>query len=634
MVKFVETDATGLPLKRKQVAHACISCRKRKKRCVHDCDNFSAEENGVAYDSAAPTKPVQYAPQTGETPQVSPTDTRSQISLPSQPESRKATRFVGDLNPEHLFIEATSPHSARDLSGRGGIGVWQSRNSHDARAAPTSTPSRLGPTVTMQTILLQYVHSQCLSCVPTTQDWYALRNIYLAKSDPLYPVLGPVLNEELDSSPLSVLIKQVVCLAAAADPQATPYLRLLPSAVLLSRYEYTSALSTAIHATVESGLITDRVMLIRILLLYSMYMQPTCPEEADMPTAIFAKAAHQFMTLGLQLPMDENDPEYEQMQTLFLSTWALDRMNSAFYGRACTVHERDIGWDFDECIKKQRPPFRLFLSVVKLLEDVINLYRPTQKVEEEPLYIDMPILEQLILDTDATMVPENLLATVEVFYHAVAILSCRFPQDGTKSALPSRANNSRRSLSADRITDIVRDEIRDRLSYMPIIPYAVSLSLSVMYRKMRYSQIPMFRERGLKAFDANTKLLRKLSEIFWCAKTMGGMAEQVLQEMGKAAVTKAQESGSGENSVRDGSDPQPVQPVQTFGAVPRGLPMGSMAPQAHNLPMAEAVPEIDVWGHLDPNFNITAIDAALMGNLDFGTSANWFDWQQNLGFAE
>lgn len=30
MVKFVESDATGLPLKRKQVAQACISCRKRK----------------------------------------------------------------------------------------------------------------------------------------------------------------------------------------------------------------------------------------------------------------------------------------------------------------------------------------------------------------------------------------------------------------------------------------------------------------------------------------------------------------------------------------------------------------------------------------------------------------------------
>lgn len=169
---------------------------------------------------------------------------------------------------------------------------------------------------------------------------------------------------------------------------------------------------------------------------------------------------------------------------------------------------------------------------------------------------------------------------------------------------------------------------------MPIIPYAVSLSLSVMYRKMRYSQIPMFRERGLKAFDANTKLLKKLSEMFWCAKTMGGMAEQVLQEMGKAAVTKAQESASKENSVLEGTAPQPVHAVQSFNTMPQGLPMSSLAPHENNIPMVEAVPEIDVWGHLDPNFNIGAIDAALQSNLDFGTSANWFDWQQNWGLAD
>lgn len=261
----------------------------------------------------------------------------------------------------------------------------------------------------MQNLLMHYVHSSCQSYVPPPQDWFALRKIYLDKADPLYPVLSPVFEDEHDNTVSAILIKQVICLAAAANPQATKHLRLLPTGALLTRTEYTAALSTAIHATVESGLITDRVLLIRVLLLFSLYMQPTCPDEADLPTAIFAKAAHQFMTLGLHLPMDEAEPEYDQIRTLFLCTWALDRLNTAFYGRACIIHERDIGWDFDECIRMQSPPFRLFLSVVKLLEDVISLYRPTQKLEEEPLFIDMPILEQLIIDTDATQVPETLL---------------------------------------------------------------------------------------------------------------------------------------------------------------------------------------------------------------------------------
>lgn len=381
---------------------------RMQKRCVHE-DDLSPEDNGVSYNSVSPTKPIRRISQPGETPQVSPTETRSQISLPSQPESRTGTRFIGDLNPEHLFIEATSPHSSRDLSVRGGIGVWQSRNSYDARSAPTSAPARVGPTQTMQGLLIHHVQRHCQSCIPALQDWYALRSVYLDKADPLFPVLNPMAGDELGTSASTILVKQVISLAAAANPQATPHLRLLPSGILLSRAEFTAALSTSIHITVESGIITDRVLLIRVLLLYSMYMQPTCPDEADLPTSIFSKAAHQFMTLGLQLPMDEAEPDIEQVRTLFLCTWALDRLNSAFYGRACTIHERDIGWDFDGCIKKQSPPFRLFLSVVKLLESVINLYRPTQKVDEERLYIDMPILEQLIIDTEATQVTDTLL---------------------------------------------------------------------------------------------------------------------------------------------------------------------------------------------------------------------------------
>lgn len=636
MVKFVGNDESGLPLKRKQVAQACDSCRKRKKRCVHEYDLNPEDNSPTTYNSESPTKPVRrVSHNAGETPDLSPIEMRSQGSVqgsvPPQPEPRAATRFVGDLNPRHLFIEATSPHSARDLSVRGGIGVWESRSAQDGRStAPRSTPSLMGPSQTMQSLLIKYVQTSCQTCIPAVQDWYVLKNIYLEKQDPLYPVLNTALADGHDAN--AILVKQVISLAAAANSQATSYLRLLPSGMVLSRADFTATLSAAIHATIESGLITDRILLIRVLLLFSMYMQPTCPEEADMPTAIFSKAAHQFMTLGLQLPMEgAAEAEYEDTRCLFLCTWALDRLNSAVYGRACSLHERDIGWPFEESIKLQKPPFRLLLSVVRLLEEVIGLYRPQK--DHEFSDIDMPILEQLIIDAEATRVPETLLATIEVFYHAVAILSCRVPTDTTRSALPSRANNSRRSLSADRITELVRDELRDRLSYMPIIPYAVSLSLSVMYRKMRYSQIPMFRERGLRGFEANTKLLKQLGETFWSARTTGEMAERVLQEMGKAARSKAQ--GSGENSVREGSDPQPPPIQPPFSGVPRIIPpMSTLPPPGSSIPLLspEGLPaEIDVWDHMNPQFNMNAIEAAFQGTLDM--QASWFDWQQNATWA-
>ncbi|KAF7541502.1 hypothetical protein G7054_g614 [Neopestalotiopsis clavispora] len=643
MVKFVGNDEVGLPLKRKQVAQACDSCRKRKKRCVHECD-LVPEDSSPTYNQESPTKPVRrVSHNAGETPSdMSPTEMRSQGSIPPQPESqsRAATRFVGDLNPKHLFIEATSPHSARDLSVRGGVGVWESRNTaQDFRsaAAPRSTPSLIGPLQTMQGILLEQVQNKYQYCMPAPHDWYALRQIYLEKQDPLYPVISVSLAEGQDAG--SILVRQVISLAAAANSQATPHLRLHPHGILLSRPEFTSALSVAIYTTVESGVVTDRVLLIRVLLLFSMYMQPTCTEEADMPTAIYAKAAHIFMTLGLHLDMGAAEADHEELRSLFLCTWALDRLNSAIYGRSCTVHERDIGWNFDESIKQQNPPFRLLLSVVKLLEDVIGLYR----IQKDKEYIDMPILEQLIIDADATQVSENLLSTVEVFYHAVAILSCRVNQELTKSELPSRANNSRRSLSADRITELVRDSLgdRNRISYLPIIPYAVSLSLSVMYRKMRYSQIPMFRERGLRAFEANTKLLKQLGETFYTARSTGEMADRVLQEMGKATASKNQESGK--NSVREGSDPHPLPAIQTpFSGLPRGIPLTTLPPPSSMttlMPVEAPIPEIDIWDHMSPHFNIGAIEAVFQSTLEmagpayynWGENATWPMWNDRTG---
>jgi hypothetical protein len=184
------------------------------------------------------------------------------------------------------------------------------------------------------------------------------------------------------------------------------------------------------------------------------------------------------------------------------------------------------------------------------------------------------------------------------------------------------------------VTELIRDEFPKRISYMPIVPYAVSLSLSVMYRKMRYSQIPMFRQRGRRAFIANTALLKELGETFWCAKTMAVMAEQVTQEMDKAAAFIVQESGSGENSVREGSDPQPDFPSQPLGGIPRGFPLNPMTPSMNDMSMVDALPDIDLWTHIDPNFNINAVDAAIQGNLDFGTSANWFDWHKTWGPME
>ena len=562
------------------------------------------------------------------------------------------SRFVGDMNPEGLFIEVTSPHSSRDRSIQGGVGVWQSQAS--GKPYPSSSATKQTSTLrqTIQDLCRSHVQTACLPCRPATSEYTALHRIYRDKLDPLFPAVRCYLAQPPDDEITQIVLQQVVSLAAASDPEAVPYLRLQSQDELLSRSEFSARLSCAIRVTLDAGFVTDRYALTRILLVFSLYMQPTCPEEADLPAKAFADATHQMHTLGLHMAADENKEDSQRIRTLFCCMWALDRINSSLYGRALLIHERDIGWDLDAGIAAQDPPFRLFLMIVGLLDRVMDLYRPRNKALQETVVVELPILEQMIIDagaakessaflgesvhhtssTTALRPPHNgqrylhRLASLEILYHSVAILSCRPAAGISASTLPAPAINSRRSLSADRITSIVSREFHDQLSYLPIIAYGVSLSLSVAYQKMRFSNVPMFRSRGKQAFQKNTQLLRSLGDTFWTAKVMAAMAEQVLQEMNKAVASlSSQEPPPGDTARRVDPPSGADKPLET--PVSAEPPDPAQEGTSIDPFYVGAVPDVDVFGHLDPTFDLEAVDAALEGNLGFGASSNWFDWQ-------
>ncbi|KAI4861359.1 hypothetical protein F4820DRAFT_434138 [Hypoxylon rubiginosum] len=498
MVRFVESDSTGLPLKRKQVAQACARCRRRKKRCFHNCDDRANGNSHSAGDTARPTS--GNGDLTSRTPTDPPTPPLPRFeSLPestaSQTREEHASRFVGDLSPEAILMEATSLCSTRDVSVRGGLGIWQPRAAlqlaKSSSALAVTFPSRHA----VQDMLRAYVWSHCLACCPPPSDYAVLRRIYLEKLDPIFPIIGGQLlnspNDEIEEK----VLQQIVSLAAAPDPEATRHLRLTPEGALLSRHDFCTSLSNSIQTIIDAGLFADRIFLIRTLAALSLYMQPSCPDEADVPALLNGRAVHQMHTIGLQMASEDSHTNSQETRSLFCCLWALDRITGAFYGRACLIHERDVGWDVNECIAAQAPPFRLFLMIVGLLDKVIGLYRPGNR-QENDIVIELPIFEQMILDAGAARVSSACLASLEIFYHSVAILSSQSPSENRSTALPAPATNSRRSLAADRITSIVGQEYLGQLSYLPIIPYGVSLSLSVSYRKMRHSNVPMFRSRG------------------------------------------------------------------------------------------------------------------------------------------
>jgi hypothetical protein len=51
------------------------------------------------------------------------------------------------------------------------------------------------------------------------------------------------------------------------------------------------------------------------------------------------------------------------------------------------------------------PSFRLFMSLILLLDQVVELYRPRPKVS----YVDVPVFEHMVIDAGAESEPDTLL---------------------------------------------------------------------------------------------------------------------------------------------------------------------------------------------------------------------------------
>ncbi|KAI6778439.1 uncharacterized protein J7T54_005345 [Emericellopsis cladophorae] len=687
-VKFVEVDTTrgGLPVKRKQVQQACAICRRKKRRCVHAQDSLEDHPGDSVNAHGQPTAQSQTSPGQGSTKSFNgrassapfsesgasrrtasygeadrpntdgirqatfgadnsarPSETpRLEVRPPSaspagESKLRTSSMFVGDLNPEGMFREATGSASIHETSQKGDVGIWLSSNTAGNNNGQPSQFITSRPPPVMDRFLMPFVKEHCLTCLPSELDFGKLRNIFIQKIHPIFPVL-PLASLDGDiADPITIVLRQAVALATSMDQDAAPYLRLMNNGPdLMTPQDFSQAVSSSMRAILETSIIADRVLHIRAYAILSLYTQPTCSEESDLPAQLGGRAVQHIQTLGLHL-LRYDAPNTNDLENLFCAVWALDKINAAMYGRPALFNERDIGANLEECIKKRSPCFRLFLLVCQWLEQVFDLYRPGPSEENSGLekiaYIDLPVLEAMIVEADALKVPSSLIATIETFYHAVIILSCRLARPGTlpaASTLPPPSANARRSLAAERIACAVP---RDCLSPVPFVPYALSLALSVEYRKMRHSRLPMFRARAMTAFRRNCAMLRNFSPYFWSAKVVAELGERVLKEMERAAT----------NINRDATPLplDPSEPTRNGNTDERGrqtkggtgdMAFMNVAAGLDNMVDFAAVDAIsgqDVFGHIDPNFNLTAVEDALEANLDIGMPLNWGDWVFN-----
>ncbi|KAK4161756.1 hypothetical protein QBC43DRAFT_93980 [Cladorrhinum sp. PSN259] len=595
-VRFVGHDKSGLPVKRKQVTQACETCRRKKKKCGHfsngeDDKNDNNNNNpDVAPEpkrqrSHAPNKNLskpldwdvsdaavqllRFFSQVHDKPTLSSPDAvQSSLETP-QPE--RASQFMGDTNPQGILAEATMT-ADRDKRIGVSVAVWGGSDSRESSPPAQLTPDGSvhnqdghngveatqnvrfaistgdGKWLPVQDLTTSTLISQILSSVeftaailPSDSEWEIIRDLYIRKIQPIFPAFEQSTLMGLPKETLlRELIQAAVCLAVSNDPDAHPILKLGDPQHRRSvdHKEYSRVMANFINTRVRSP---DLPVLysLQILAVTCMFWQPDNIQERSGPVNLYARLVTLVHSHGIHLAGHKGGPgpgpPDDDHRQVFKCLYALDRLLSVFSGRPVMFHNDDIErptWDNDD-----RPSFRLFMSLILLLDEVIEMYRPRPKL----CYIDIPVYESIALDVGAQDEPEGILTTLEVFYHAIGVLSVRMSRDrfvsvleqsGTSDQsyrhLPPSHVNARRSHSSDRILDVTSDY---KLCPMPFVPYALSLSLSVAYRKWRFSKLPVFKTRGKADFQKVLAVLRDYGKIWGNAYLSVKLGDAVVKNL-------------------------------------------------------------------------------------------------------
>jgi hypothetical protein len=453
MLKFIPTDASKLGQKRKQCQKACDACRRKKKRCSHvdlqrTADSPGSREGSLERLDDRGIDTVFHLPAAGpgnhsrihetgpsnfEAPSdfnaVEPVtnclneiaglhqsesynDERSQPDSNDDAEPMLGSRFIGDLNPEGIFLAATSPTATTGADKADRIGIWLterlSKSHGNSLPHQVESSAFYGFDPLIQKVMIPLLAEECLALLPPQPELEKLRSIYFDKHHQIFPVINENSFRRMDrTEPGSILLQQGMCLVASLNPSAKGYLRLPKASTLLSPREFGRKISAAMRTSIELGLVSNKIIIIQGLALLSFSIDG--PNGGDMSSQLCGRAVHYVHSVGLHIQSRSEGQDNQYAESLLCCIWALDRLNAALHGRPALMHERDIGRNLEACFQKQNVCFRLFLRVIALLDNIICLYRPNgdRNLGTSAVF---PLFEQLLEETGGSHVPTSLLS--------------------------------------------------------------------------------------------------------------------------------------------------------------------------------------------------------------------------------
>ncbi|KAI0550369.1 hypothetical protein F4679DRAFT_543065 [Xylaria curta] len=456
-------------------------------------------------------------------------------TTPKDVDGNPMPRFIGDLNPEARLIDdvdnITSPEQAQDTSADK-VGVWVRQHPYNARISSDDVSPGQPASRNRDRDQLSFTSNPYLpiSNLVSNDDILALINLYFANVHPIIPLLNEhEFRQSLYSKKGHLALIHVICLIAAKDSAAGPYLRLLPLGerpVVVRTFctqMYTSAVSM-----ISGSIKYERITLIRILALLSLHHEG-CegPEQASNHVA---QAIQHAQTLALHLHRPGAD-DLETRRT-FWCLWTLDRLNAATSSRPCIISNYDVSTETLAPSQSGYTAFNIWFRISKLLDTVIVLYRPTNPDTVTGIELPYAGFDQIVEEMQGWHLPKPTLATLRIFFLVTAILAFRLK---TIKTLPGATEaRLRQQLSAIQVIRFMKDP--DRLASLhpiPVVVYAASLALSVSYQQFRYSKLFMEQEEGYQDFATACDILRVLQQKWSAADAMASLSHRVLLELEK-----------------------------------------------------------------------------------------------------
>ncbi|KAK5083650.1 hypothetical protein LTR05_006154 [Lithohypha guttulata] len=524
---------------RKRAARACAQCQKRKKKCAH---------------TFAQTTDQQAEKDTAEKvlPQLS---------------HKEPVKFVGDLNPESVLTDLTQRSKDSPRYSRVGIWVEQSRLEQEQFRRQQEAAARNGIannadasdiTAKKQAAVHRYSKVErgrrtltghqknylqavgALRVLPkATQD--ALVTTYVACIDPLFPVIAcKKLLQDYTNGEASVFLIQAICLVACKTQEAVPYLRLYEDGPLMDPIPFARALHTGLDAAMKADLEADRFTKVQILTLMSLHNDgPGGIEESSLHLVM---AIHDAQTTGLHINTPGRTPNDEQAM-LWWTLWTLDKFNACLGGRPLMIAERDIDIDRPSVEPNARSQtMAVWLEMGNLLDRVIEYYRPGVDLDTAGWEDEFPSFQDLTQNCAVNLLGDSQRNLLEIAYNIIGILSCR-------AGGPTSRSYQRRIVAADRIQKLTARGRQAHLPPIPLVPYAISLSLTVAYRGLRDGHSDPVKAQADLA--SRCDILESLNKTWWTADAMAKLGRKALKSLQQPSQT---EDGRRSNSGLDVGD--------------------------------------------------------------------------------